>query len=411
MNNAVAGVIQLKVKKWGFAANDPRVAATFTGVGGGLTTLALGVAGGAVAAVGWPALLVTAGVAAVVTGSISLAMDSLYKWLFNSNGTISTSGGGGGNGALVKGGAYVAGSYSTAQYPAPHTKSQAEDDWQRGCKPYNQCTGTTVEASGVHQSTDSGGLPITVYAYNVMKNSNVYTSFSMTLRSTGASMSCDAGMVADKGVCVALQTGTPDGVSNASPSAAVENIPASELNKALSDQFLAAAANAAWKAASNYGGLPWTPSDPVTPADVAAWRAENPSIVPTVGDAIAPVSNGNAVVISPSNSGQPGTGPSTTPGSGTVVDLGPNPNTPAPTLESIPTAQQILSPLLGLMPDIKSFVVPSHSAACPTASFVALGRAYAIDTHCALLETNRQLIEAVMMLCWTLASVFIVLRA
>lgn len=224
-------------------------------------------------------------------------------------------------------------------------------------------------------------------------------------------MSCDTGMVADKGNCVNLQTGSADGVTNAKPSAAVENIPASELNKAISDQFLAAAANAAWKAASNYGGLPWTPTDPVTPADVAEWRAANPSMVPTVGDAIAPVSNGSAVVVSPSGSGQTGTGPSTTPGSGTVVDLGPNPNTPAPTLETIPTAQQILSPLLGLMPDLKTFSVPSHTATCPTTSFVALGTAYAIDSHCSLLEANRQLIEAVMMLCWTLASVFIVLRA
>lgn len=411
MNNAVASVIQFKVKKWGFAANDPRVTATFTGVGTGLTTLALGVAGGAVAAVGWPALLVSAGIAAVVTGSITLALDSIYKWLFNADGTITTSSGGGGNGALVKGGAYVSGSYSSAQYPAPHTKAQADDDWQRGCNPYNQCTGTTVEAGPIYQSTENGNSPITVYHYDVKKGVNAYTNFAMILHASGASMSCDTGKAADKGVCVSIQTGSSDGLNNANPSAAVENVPASELGKAVSDQFLAGVANVAWKAASNSGGLPWTPSDPVTPADVAEWRAENPSNVPTVGDAIAPVSNGNTVVISPNTSGQAGNGPSTTPGSGTTVDLGPNPNTPAPTLEATPTAQQILAPVLGLMPDLKTFAVPSHSAACPATSFAALGRTYALDSHCALLEANRQLIEAVMMLCWTLASVFIVLKA
>lgn len=409
MNNAVGGVIQAKVKKWGFAANDPRVTATFAGVGTGLTTVAVGVAGGAVAAVGWPALLVAAGVAAIVTGAMSLGLDSLYKWLFNSDGTISTSGAGK-SGVLLKGGPYVEGSLSTLQYPAPHTSSQAHDSWQRSCQKYNQCAGTTLVAKSV---TSGGGAfgPITVYPYEVLKDGKLYTNFNMILYSTGASTSCDAGMLSEKGICVAFQEDSSEGVGNVKPSAAVENIPASELNKSVSDQFLAAAANIAWKAAANTGGLPWTPTDPVTPADVAVWRAENPTMVPTVGDAIAPVSNNNTVTVNPGSSAQPGAGPGTTPGSGTAVDLGPNPNTPAPTLETIPTAQQILGPLLGLMPDLKAFSVPSHSGACPSPSFVAFGATYALNSHCPLLESNRQLIEAAMLLCWTLASVFIVLRA
>ncbi|KAB8052204.1 hypothetical protein GCN78_10320 [Janthinobacterium rivuli] len=410
MNNAVGGVIQAKVKKWGFAANDPRVTATFAGVGTGLTTVAVGVAGGAVAAVGWPALLVAAGVAGVVTGSITLAFDSLYKWLFNPDGTITTSGGGG-NGTLVKGGQYVSGTVSSLHYPAPHTRMQAEDNWQRSCKPYDQCAGTSLQAQPIIQGTENGGFPITIYPYNVMHNGRIYTNFSMILHANGASTNCNDGMLADKGVCFALQSASSESVSNAKPSTAVENIPASELNKAVSDQFLAAAANTIWKAAPNNGGLPWTPSDPVTPADVAVWRAENPTMVPTVSDAIAPVSNTNAVVVNPGGAAQPAEGPTTTPGSGTAVDLGPNPNTPAPTLETIPTAQQILGPLLGLMPDLKAFSVPSHSGLCPSPSFVAFGATYALNSHCALLESNRQLIEAAMLLCWTLASVFIVLRA
>lgn len=409
MNAAVAGVVQFKTSKWGFAANDPRVTATFAGVGTGLTAIAVGVATGAVATVGWPALLIGAGVAAVVTGSMSLAWDSVYKWLFNSDGTITTTVGAGG-GALVMNGPYLVDWSGKVFYPAPHTRAQADDTWRRLCARDNSCAGTEIALAQTIQSTKNN-LPITVYFYEVKKNGYPWSNFNLTLYSIGSPANCAANMILVDGVCTGMTSGESAGIANAKPAAAIENIPPSELSKPVSNQFLAAAANTAWKAATNAGGLPWAASDPVTPADVAEWVAANPSMVPTVGDAIAPVSNGSAVVVSPGGSSQPSTGPVATPGTGTNVDLGPNPNTPAPALESTPTAQQILAPVLGLMPDLKSFSVPTHSASCPTASFAAFGQTYVLNSHCGLIESNRRLIEAAMLLCWTLASVLIVLRA
>lgn len=94
VNVAVGGIVSAKVGKWGFAANDPRITATASGIGMGLTYLGVGIATGAVATVGWPALLAAAGISALVGGGVSLAVDGLYKWIFNSDGTVTTQGGG-----------------------------------------------------------------------------------------------------------------------------------------------------------------------------------------------------------------------------------------------------------------------------------------------------------------------------
>jgi len=195
----------------------------------------------------------------------------------------------------------------------------------------------------------------------------------------------------------------------------VDALPQAELAKPLSDSMLAAAANASWKAMQNSGSsaLPWAASDPITPADVAAWRSDNPTMVPTVGDAIAPIAPAGAT--SANVGSAPVTGataaPAATPGTGQQVNLGSDPNIGAPTLEQTPTAAQILAPILNLMPDLKSFTVPSHSSSCPTATFSAFNRSYTVDSHCSLIESNRTLIEAAMLLLWSIASVLVVLRA
>jgi hypothetical protein len=106
-----------------------------------------------------------------------------------------------------------------------------------------------------------------------------------------------------------------------------------------------------------------------------------------------------------------GTSPTPTPGEGEKIDLGDDPNTPAPTMEDTPTAEAILSPILNLMPDLKSFEVPAHAGECPKPSFSVFDHEYRWEAHCTLMDQNRALIEAAMMLVWALAALFIVLRA
>lgn len=387
VNVAVGGIVSAKVGKWGFAANDPRITATASGIGMGLTYLGVGIATGAVATVGWPALLAAAGISALVGGGVSLAVDGLYKWIFNSDGTVTTQGG-----AVTSpdpNGLYMP---SNAQQAASCTTTTATN-WC-GC----QAVGCSVDKITVCLAP---GAQNPTNLCRAGSNAVPATSLSDAMTRSGYSIPT---------------TTTSGDVKNTPPSSAATNIPATELAKPMSNEILAAAANAAWKAsATNTGGLPWSASDPITPADVAEWRAANPTAVPTVGDMTSPVSNGNAVVVGPSatvgGSTNPSTGPVATPGTGTQVDLGPNPNTPAPGLEATPTAHQILSPVLNLMPDLKTFVVPAHAGSCPRPSFAAFDKTYTFESHCGLIESNRSILEAAMLLVWSIAAIFIVLRA
>jgi hypothetical protein len=387
MNMAVGGIVSAKVSKWGFAANDPRVTATGSAIGSGLTYLGVGLATGAVATVGWPALLIGAGISAVVGGGVSLAIDGLYKWLFNSDGTVTTQGG-------------------TVTVADPNGRYVPVDAQQAA-----SCIETTATNWCACQDA---GCPIANISVCLPVGGSNPTNLCRPGWDAVRATSVEDAMIRSS---YSIPTTTTNGdVTNAPASTAASKIPAAELAKPLSNEMLAAAANAAWKAAAaNAGGLPWSASDPITPADVAQWRAENPSTVPSVGDMTAPITNGSAVSVgpaaSPGGATLPSTGPAPTPGSGTQVDLGPNPNTPAPGLETTPNAQQILSPLLTLMPDLRAFAVPAHVGSCPKPSFVALDRTFTFESHCGLVESNRSIIEAAMLLVWSIAAVFIVLRA
>lgn len=381
VNAAVGGIVSSKVGKWGFAANDPRITATASGIGAGLTTLGVGLATGAVATVGWPVLLAAAGISVVVGGGVSLAVDGLYKWIFNADGTISTVGGS-----------------STIEDPNG-LWYPASDPTGKGCNMVHNITDICVRAGGQAHSFSAcwTGQNPTIACYQGKLN----LTFAQAMQQAG----------------YGIPTKPIDNdVKNAPASTAATKIPVAELAKPMSNEMLAAAANAAWRAAAtNAGGLPWSASDPITPADVAEWRVQNPSSVPTVGDMTAPVSNGGSVSVgsaaTPGGSTTPVTGPVATPGSGAQIDLGPNPNTAAPTMEATPTAAQILEPILKLMPDLKNFSVPGHTAACPKPSFSAFSKTYLIASHCDLIESSRSIIEAAMLLMWTISSVFIVLRA
>jgi hypothetical protein len=100
-----------------------------------------------------------------------------------------------------------------------------------------------------------------------------------------------------------------------------------------------------------------------------------------------------------------------TPGSGEEINWGPNPNIAAPVVEATPTAGAILDPIFNLMPSLKTFAVPAHTSECPVASFELFGQGYAMNSHCTLMEQNRDLIAASMMALFSLAAVMIVLKA
>ena len=202
----------------------------------------------------------------------------------------------------------------------------------------------------------------------------------------------------------------------------------------MSPQLLAAMADKAWQQAAaqpGYKGLPYTAANPITMSDVTTWQAANPTAMPTLDDLLRPAQNPTTdpagVPISPTV--QPSAAPSTNPSTGTNpnvnvintpnvnvvnnprVDLGPDPGTPDPMLEQTPDAGTILSPLTSLMPELRGFQTPGHTAECPKPALNVFGKTVVMDAQCTIAEQHRQAIGAVMLAVWMLVGLFILLSA
>ncbi|MBJ9655361.1 hypothetical protein I5588_12470 [Burkholderia multivorans] len=208
------------------------------------------------------------------------------------------------------------------------------------------------------------------------------------------------------------------------------------LSQPLDPLTLAQLTNQTWQQAANqpgYQGLPYSVTQPISYQDVQPWAVANPSAVPNIGDLFRPATDPgvSTVTISPTvqpgsvSTADPGSNPSVTPGSNVnvvntpnvnvvnkvSVDLGADPGVASPSLEATPTISMILSPLLNLLPDLKHWSVPSHGAACPKPSFSVLGHSFTLTVQCDLAESNRTAIYTAFAAMFTVAALFVVLRA
>lgn len=441
---AISEITIAKAARWGFAANDPRVTATRAGISGGLTVLAVGAG-----AVSWPALLVAAGVGALVVGGIALAKDKGYTWSFGANGAV-TSGGtapgsyqyGAATAPMTLGGVAYRGSINVT-----NTDGSVVTGFLYASDPASLAVSMALAFYGSGISADScGAVGGGQWMCRVLRYGDTYWNayfYQVTATSDIVSGQNSSGTFDPRPPPPSTAI-TP--VVYTKPDDAVKALPASVLSQQMSPELMAAAVNTAWKGAigaSTSGGIPWSASDPVTPSDVSAWFTANPNSVPSVGDfsSAATVTVGGQVTVPvgstystggggsaslPSSGGS--TSPSTGTGSGSTapattapttgadpttdpLNLGPIPNIGAPTLEDTPDAAKILDPAFSLMPDLKNFAVPSHTGVCPTAAFSLYGKSYVMDAHCNLLEQNRTLIGALMVLVFTLVATYTVLRA
>lgn len=424
---AVADLVVSNQAKNGFTASDPRVQTTLKNSGlalvGGIagTVVSNAPTGAGVAAslaIGGVCLGGTLGLGSVGCGMLAWAggaavaagVSSLLHWTMNSDGTVTASSGGGADPALPAGSCY--------SYPNSTICVGTKDAVASAMcsQPGSVCSGTTQGGTGwtAHYTYEAG------YIWQEVIYSNGYTEGKYKIGTP----------------TVISGTPAPSGTTYATQQAAVQAL--SDANKALAlnAQTLAALANASLQAAQNVpGSLPANTANPVTEADAQAVIDSMGSNAPTVGDLFSPigadaVANAGATFTPSSTLGAAATsgaltGSSTVTGAGTGgvtqgstagnttvnVNLGPDPGIGSPSLEATPTASMILAPILALMPDLKAFTVPAHSGTCPTASFSVWGKSWSIDTHCPLIESNRTLIEAAMLLMWSIVIVFITLRA
>ncbi len=415
MNQATGSIIDTKLQKMGFAANDPRISSTLFGVSTGLTTLAVGVGTGAVAAVGWPVLLAGAGISAVVAGGVALASGKLTDWIW-----------GDGNQAKLSG-SDLSGPSASDLPPVPASVIDILNQSGTGKDVYYKDSQNRVlwfKTINVLCTSSCLNPPA---PYNGPLSSNFSTPFSgpwdrsvsywsnSYIRSGVQSNSFDIVFAYSSKIGETVLPPTYISQFKTIPQI-IADVPNSVVTSPLTDQMLAASVNAAWKSASsqNPDMIPWSSSNPVTPTDVQNWRAANPTLAPTVNDFIGPVAPQGAITVpitNPSSSPSPQPSPPPSPGVGTQVDLGPDPNTVAPVLEATPTAQQILSPIFNLMPSLKNFAVPAHQSECPKPSFNLWNKTHTFESQCTLFESNRALIAGFMLLFWTITATVIVLRA
>lgn len=433
MQNAVSGVVQARMKARGFASNDPRYVGTLINVGSAIAGAAA--AGAAVTFAGvtapaWASAGIVAGLGAALTYAFNLAADSAYKWLINSDGTITTSGistSGGATGTdtgtnylpMAQGGSY----YQTAY---------GSDVWK--CGSAYSCANAYAQfrygsdLSSLTYRNNSQGIwfySITIKSYT----SGVWEVLGVQSYGSGAPSSCAAGTNYKGGSCVTVPgyVAPPSNLTSATLQSSINNIPSEDLSKQLNPTVLAALVNQAWMNAasqSGYSGVPYSYTDPVTVSDVQTWQSANPSTYPTVSQFVAPQpapSGGTAATpfslptsetpvaqVDPATQTQTGTNPAA---SNPLANLGIDPGIGAPNLETTPTAQSILSPLLNLMPSLKNFTVPTHTAECPKPTIPFFGKSTVMDAHCTLLEGVRNTLYAVMAFVWVAAAMFIVLRA
>ncbi len=172
-------------------------------------------------------------------------------------------------------------------------------------------------------------------------------------------------------------------------------------NTPLNPQRLADVANALLLDAasqSDYAGIPVSSANPlVTASDFTAALTAVGRTEPTNAEWTTPWED--LETTSDTDTGtDTGTGGGTDSGSGSETAT-------EPTLDSPPDGKTILSPLLNIFPaDWGNFSVGSRDAACPVGEFEIWDKTFVIDSHCGLIEQNRELIKIIFLIVWAFSA-------
>ncbi|MDP1978057.1 hypothetical protein [Undibacterium sp.] len=421
VQNALGGSFRNFLVKRGFAANDPRFGATFSGVSGTLASWATGavaLAAGALSAPAWLTL-------AVGVLGIPLAIaagENAAKWLWDKN-----------NPKKVKVNyparpdetpAFAVGDANWAVYAGGKVYARGSDPKSTGAQ-FATMLGQGWQLRDPCSRSSSSMWQCTAYKWDAQKEQWVDQSSYSVWYESSSPVACPANHYADvTGACFPNALVQP--ANNNVPQdiqAAVNSIPGFDMGKAVNPEVMASTLNKAWQetaAQPGYTGLPYDYTNPITAADIASWGAQNPDIYPKVEDWVKPqdpvnkpwtLPNTTAPVTSYDPGANTNTGTNPAGASQAQVNLGPDPGIPAPQMEETPTAQAILKPIFDLLPDLKNFKAPPIGGECPKPSFEAFETTFRLEKHCDLAEQNRNAIRAGMMVVFSLASLLIVLRA
>ncbi len=93
------------------------------------------------------------------------------------------------------------------------------------------------------------------------------------------------------------------------------------------------------------------------------------------------------------------------------IDLGSNPNTPSPEMESEPNPSNLIDAIFTIFPSFRAYHLGSYSIEYPSFSFNIFNSFIYTDGHCKTIETQRHTISAISLLAWSYMVFVIVVRA
>jgi hypothetical protein len=376
VNRAVASVVQKVAIGRGFAANDPKIAATLTGIGNVSTGLnvASTAAGVGMAIAGAPVWL---GIAASL-GVVALGY-GINAWVDGSSGQTQL--------AQIKLASTSTGNKLQVDAPAPslppYTPPQIADPTPRWAQAVNSGAPIYRSPSNCYSNEACFALPLppdqasfrynadydgktTLVTTDVNNFGHWYTFLTkpMFALPTGVTFTWDyAGAQLnpnstggnqitvwinetrsggdEQGLPSYSRTNTYNNVGQVNGQIgpqyypnldqAAGQIPDNVKTARISLDTMSRLVDQAWQRAAmdpNYQGVPYSYSQPVTEAEVIPWANENPLALPKVGDLLTPANNpgSNTVPISPTVT--PGTNPvpGTDPGTGSNVNVVNTPN-------------------------------------------------------------------------------------
>jgi len=193
-------------------------------------------------------------------------------------------------------------------------------------------------------------------------------------------------------------------------------VPAGNAGTLADPAAMARLVNNLWQqaaAGADYAGAPYPSSNPLTEADVSPLQSS--SSYPDLGD-LADYGPSDDPTTSPGTgtSTNPGTGTSTNPGTGSddvPSDFYNEPSVPKPDDPTSPLISDILDPIFGMFPGLTKFTVPSQAAACPKLEVTVFGKDISADTHCQLIEANKDTIGTISAVVYAAVSLLIILSA
>lgn len=442
MNRLVAEAVYKRMVARGFAANDPRIAAT-TSTMGTVATVASTAAATVAAIAGapvWVTIAIGLGVTALAAGAYYLfspdAPDAVTQ---NPSLPIPV--------AKADGSQWRAPKIDPVTSPSFPTSSTDPNDWfavlganhmaEASCLGWWADSIDDGSGYGTCFNTLSEGLSVALTYWNI--STGAAAVLADTVCASGYSLTtgrffADCNLMEGGGVARSIRfTKAADTVT---PSQWAQRADAAQLNEKANLQAVADISNKLWEQAAQqpgYQGVPYDSAQKVTSLDVAQAIAGDPTLNVTVRDLVSsPVRDGAGNIVIPTPNGYTGPNPVPLPDPNAggdpdpdpvvnvetcglpgkppcVIDWGgqaPPPGDPVPYSE-----QQLKEAMVNPFEAFNGWSVPAHQAQCPTGTFTALGSTFVIDAHCALFDAHTGALRTAMVAVFGILSLFVVMRA